>query len=446
MAATATALARLLPLLLLMLPPPLREHLSESQHRRPAQTGRADADAEALILHPIVLVPGASCPNIEARLTEAYRPSVPRCGRMKGKGWFGLWENASDVLAHDYLDCFKEQMSLVYDPAINDYRNVPGVETRVPNFGSATGFADKKPQHPEWCLAVIREALESVGYRDGDTLFGAPYDLRHAPPVPGQQSEVFSAYFEQTARLMEEASRKNHGRKVIVFGHSYGGMVALEFVRSTPPAWRRKHVKHLLLVAPTLPEGFMGALSNLVSGTDMLYVPGASPLSLRPTWRSFETALANLPSRAVFGRRPLVVTARRNYSADDVEDLLAAIGYAGGVEPFRRRALPKTWSFRPPMVPVTCINGVGNRTPRQLVFWEGDFDADPEVVYGDGDGTINSISMLAFDEEMRRDPGQETQFKSVKLHGAQHSNIVTLPWALTRVMQEIDEANRIPSS
>jgi len=27
-------------------------------------------------------------------------------------------------------------MSLVYDPAINDYRNLPGVETRVPNFGS----------------------------------------------------------------------------------------------------------------------------------------------------------------------------------------------------------------------------------------------------------------------------------------------------------------------
>jgi lysophospholipase-3 len=133
----ATPLARLLPLLLL-LPPPLREYLSASKHG-------AKQDAATGVLHPIVLFPGASCPYVEARLTEAYRPSVPRCGAMTGKPWFGLWENASDIPAHDYIECFKEQMSLVYDPAVNDYRNPPGVQTRIPNFGSASGFSDKKP-------------------------------------------------------------------------------------------------------------------------------------------------------------------------------------------------------------------------------------------------------------------------------------------------------------
>jgi lysophospholipase-3 len=67
---------------------------------------------------------------------------------MKGKGWFELWKNASDLVAHDYVDCFLEQMRLVYDPAINDYQNMPGVETRVPNFGSARGFRNKDPLHP----------------------------------------------------------------------------------------------------------------------------------------------------------------------------------------------------------------------------------------------------------------------------------------------------------
>nr|CAB3448669.1 unnamed protein product [Digitaria exilis] len=43
---------------------------------------------------------------------------------MKGKGWFELWVNAADVLPHGYVECFKEQMSLVFDPAINDYRNL----------------------------------------------------------------------------------------------------------------------------------------------------------------------------------------------------------------------------------------------------------------------------------------------------------------------------------
>jgi lysophospholipase-3 len=94
-------------------------------------------------------------------------------------------------------------------------------------------------------------------------------------------------------------------------------------------------------------------------------------------WRSFESAIVNFPSPAVFRDRPLVVTAQRNYSAHDVEDLLAAIGFSAGVEPFRRRAVPKMSYFQAPMVLTTCINGVGIDTPEQLVYWDGNFDAEP---------------------------------------------------------------------
>ncbi|RCV10654.1 hypothetical protein SETIT_2G126400v2 [Setaria italica] len=72
----------LLPLLLLLLPPPLREYFSASH--RPKDAGFSGE------LHPVVLVPGQSCSDLEARLTEAYKPSAPRCGAMKGNGWFGL--------------------------------------------------------------------------------------------------------------------------------------------------------------------------------------------------------------------------------------------------------------------------------------------------------------------------------------------------------------------
>ncbi|XP_062189813.1 lecithin-cholesterol acyltransferase-like 1 [Phragmites australis] len=441
MACTPTPLVRLLPLLLLLLlPSPVREYLSAASNRRP----KDDVAAAAAALHPIVLVPGVSCSELEARLTEAYRPSVPRCGAMKGKGWFGLWANCSDLPAHDYVRCFQEQMSLVYDPDANDYRNLPGVETRVPNFGSTTGF-QRNPVHTDWCLEILRHELERIGYRDGDTLFGAPYDLRHAPPVPGQPSQVYSRYFRQLMALVENASKKRrqHNKKVILFGHSFGGMVALEFVRGTPMAWRDKYIKHLVLVAPIPAAGFVQPVEYFISGTDMLYVPTATPLSMRPMWRSFESAIANFPSPAVFGRRPIVITKQRNYSAHDMEDLLAAVGFARGVEPFKKRELPRMRYFQAPMVPTTCINGVGSETAEQLVYWESDFDGPPEVVYGDGDNSINLISMLAFDEEMRQQPGQKRQFKSIKLHGAQHGSIVTDEWALKRVVQEILEANQI---
>ena len=137
----APVLGFLSALLLLLLPAPLRYHFS-LVHRQPADGGTARG------LHPIVLVPGVTCPDLEARLTEAYEPSTPRCGRMRGKGWFGLWTNHTWALDADTTACFEEQMRLVYDPALGDFRNRPGVATRVPNFGSARGFGSKYPPHP----------------------------------------------------------------------------------------------------------------------------------------------------------------------------------------------------------------------------------------------------------------------------------------------------------
>ncbi|KAL6611307.1 hypothetical protein ACP70R_039235 [Stipagrostis hirtigluma subsp. patula] len=433
----STPYLRLLPLLLLLLPHPLiREYLS---------TNLLPKDVGVDALHPIVLLPGVSCSNLEARLTEAYRPSTPHCGAMKGKGWFGLWENSSSLLAHNYVHCFKEQMSLVYDPTVNDYRNRPGVETRVPNFGSAQGFHEKNPLHPEWCLTKLRDALERIGYRDGETLFGAPYDMRYVPPLPGQPSEFYSRYFKQLMVLIENVSRKKQREKVILFGHSFGGMVALEFVRNTPLAWRSRYIKHLILAAPVLSQGFIEPLKNLVSGPDMLYVPTATAMSLRAMWRSFETAIMFLPSREVFRHKPLVITKKRNYTTYDMEEILKAIGFSGGVQAFKRRALPNMLYFQAPMVPVTCINGVGNRTPQQLIYWDSNFSASPEFVYGDGDGKINLISMLVFDEKMSQDPEQKKQYKSIKLHKAKHDTVITDECALKRVIQEILGANRISS-
>ncbi|XP_066399096.1 lecithin-cholesterol acyltransferase-like 1 [Miscanthus floridulus] len=295
---------------------------------------------------------------------------------MKGKGWSEMWKNASDLVAHDYVQCSLEQMRLVYDPAANDYRNLPGVQTRVPNFGCS--------------------------------------------------------YISQLRALVEAASKKHHGRKAIILAHSYGGMVPLEFVRNAPLSWRRRYVKHLILVAPTLSVGFLQQATALATGPgQMIYVPAADG-PLRTLWRSLETAIADLPSPEVFGHDELiVVTKQRNYSAYDMEDFLAAIGFRDGVEPFRRRMVPKMRYFQ---VPMTCINGVGNRTPRQLVFWEGDYDASPEIVYGDGDGFVNLVSILAFDREMRGQPGQNKQFKSVKIDKAPHSGLVTDEWAVKQVM------------
>jgi len=293
-------------------------------------------------------------------------------------------------------------------------------------------------------MGELRSALERLGYREGQTLFGAPYDPRYAPPMPGQASRFYSRYFRQLARLIEDASERNSGRPAIVLGHSFGGVVALEFVRNAPLPWRDSFVKHLITVAPTWSGGgYVRALTAFATGpVGLLFVPAAPQLAMRSMWRTFETAVATLPSPAVFGRRPLVITRNRNYSAYDIADLLVAVGSADAVRPFRERELPKMEFFEAPMVPLTYITGVGIPTPEQLIYRDDDFDRQPEVVYGDGDDTINVASMLAFEEKVGMQPGQKERFKSIKFAGIRHSSLATDERALSVIMNEIVEANR----
>lgn len=91
-------------------------------------------------LHPLILIPGNGGNQLEARLTAGYRPSSLYCNRWnpvvkKKEGWFRLWFDPSVLLA-PFTKCFAERMMLYYDPDLDDYRNAPGVETRVPHFGS----------------------------------------------------------------------------------------------------------------------------------------------------------------------------------------------------------------------------------------------------------------------------------------------------------------------
>ncbi|XP_039778309.1 lecithin-cholesterol acyltransferase-like 1 [Panicum virgatum] len=159
-------------------------------------------------------------------------------------------------------------------------------------------------------------------------------------------------------------------------------------------------------------------------------------------WRTFETAIVNLPSPEVFGRRPLLVTRSKNYSAYDIADLLVAISSANGDKPFRERELAKMGYFKAPMVPMTHMYGMGVPTEEQLVYREGDFDIPPEMVYGDGDGTINLKNMLAFEEKVGKQPGQRELFKSIRVTKVPHSELVIHQRALKKIMCEIVELNR----
>jgi lysophospholipase-3 len=102
----------------------------------------AHGEATTSGLHPVILLPGLSCSQFDARLTDEYEPPTPGCGVTKqGRGWFRLWENYTAVQADpSLLQCYQDQIRLVYDRAAGDYRNAPGVDTRIVSFGTTRSF------------------------------------------------------------------------------------------------------------------------------------------------------------------------------------------------------------------------------------------------------------------------------------------------------------------
>ena len=98
-------------------------------------------------------------------------------------------------------------------------------------------------------MGRLVEALERIGYIDGESLFGAPYDLRHAPAAPELPNREFSMFRRSLTALVDHASRSNGGKPVILVSHSQGGLLALEFLNRSPLAWRRRLVKHFFMAS-----------------------------------------------------------------------------------------------------------------------------------------------------------------------------------------------------
>ncbi|THU50917.1 hypothetical protein C4D60_Mb06t25430 [Musa balbisiana] len=395
-------------------------------------------------LHPLILVPGLSGNQLDARLTEDYRPPLPALQAPQAAGWFRIWMDRSLLLDSAAQRCFAHQLSLFYDPDADDFRNVPGVDTRVPFFGSTEGlrFLDPDRKDSSICMDTLVKSLEEIGYQDNLNLFGAPYDFRYSLAGEGHPSKVATQYLQHLRELVEQASKMNGDKPVIILTHSYGGLLTLHLLNRNPSWWRRKFIKHFIAVSAPW-GGIVAEMFTFTSG-DTIGMPSVDPLIIREQFRRTESNLWLLPSPKTFGDRPLVVTRDRNYSATNMAEFLQAIGFQEGVKPYVSRILPLLEEMAAPGVPVTCIIGVGVDTPETFLYnGEGKFDEPPEVVSGDGDGLVNLASLLALESEWSDAPEQE--LKVIKIPNATHAGILTQEFAVTEIIRRVLDVNSVPA-
>ncbi|KAJ6321035.1 hypothetical protein OIU78_016267 [Salix suchowensis] len=314
-------------------------------------------------------VPGNGGNQLEARLTRGYKPSSLFCHwypivKQKG-GWFRLWFDAGVLLA-PFTQCFADRMTLFYDKDLDDYRNAPGVETRVLHFGSTQSLLYLDPN--------LKRA----------TAYMAPLVESFRRNWIWHPSKVGSKFLQDLKDLVEKASRNNGGKPVILVSHSLGGLFVLQLLNKNPLSWRRKYIKHFVAISAPW-GGTVEEMTTFASGYT-LGVPFVDPLLVREEQRTSESNSWLLPTAKVFGERKLVITPNATYSAHEITQFLNDIGFSRGVYPYTTRILPLTEQLIAPEVPITCMVGSGVRTPETLFYGENGFDEQPDVVYGDGDG------------------------------------------------------------
>ena len=83
------------------------------------------------VKYPVLLVPGLSASEIEARL-DKNTTTHSYCA--KKSDWFTIWLNPSLLIPYA-IDCWVDNFKLVYNDEAKKTENTPGVETRVPGFG-----------------------------------------------------------------------------------------------------------------------------------------------------------------------------------------------------------------------------------------------------------------------------------------------------------------------
>ncbi len=135
--------------------------------------------------------------------------------------------------------------------------------------------------------------------------------------------------------------------------------------------------------------------------------------------RSATSTAFLMPTDQFWGPEEVILsTPNRNYTVNDYEDLFNDVGFPTGYQ-YRKNTEKLTYDLVPPHVETHCLYGVGLKTPESFYYKkQKDFpDAQPSVIYGDGDGTVNLRSMLAY----RRWVGKQQHpiyFKEIP--GAEH--------------------------
>ncbi|VDD96086.1 unnamed protein product [Enterobius vermicularis] len=359
-------------------------------------------------------VPGDGGSRIEANLTGKPYVVHYTCSK-KTKNYFDLWLNL-ECFIPIALDCWADNMRLVFNLTDGSTSNMPGVDIRIPGFGSTESieWLDKSKTSIGRYFTDIVKALVSLGYRRGKDIVGAPFDWRKAP-------NELTNYYEALRKLIERTYRYNGNKRVVVIGHSMGNPVLFYLNRTL--AWKDKFIHSHISISGAW-GGSMQIFRLFASGYNMnLYRVILPPSKLRDMQRSFTSSAFLFPSYNVWNKSEVIGgSVFKNYTLGNVEEFFHDINYTNGYKQYQLTGF-LLGNLDPPKVTVHCIYGYDVDTPERFFWAKGYFpDYQPSTIYGDGDGTVNRRSLEACAKWMGNNGDKNVTLYPIQ--GADHMGIM----------------------
>ena len=380
---------------------------------------------------PIIIIPGIGGSQIDAKLDLK---SVKHDYCDKKSDWFTIWVNPREMLPLA-RNCWVDNLKMEYNESSGKMQDKFGVNFRVPGFGNTTTIEWLDPATEllgAYFSPFVRYFVKKYGYERGIDLRAAPYDFRKDPSLA-------SEYMMSLKNLIEETYANNGNKAVLLISHSMGAPYTLHFLHTVSSEWKSKYIK----AWTTLSGAFAGAIKPV-----MAYISGDSfgiprvldkPSVLREFQRTLPGLAFLLPDSRFWNRTndTLVTTPSRTYNVDQMEELLNDTGYTTAVKIFK--AVPKAWNPVPPNVKMFCFHGHDVKTPSKLKYTKKNFtEEDPDIEYGDGDGTVNLRSL----EACKRWFGKQKQKITYKtFEKAEHTAILRNINLLTSMDDVLEELN-----
>ena len=279
------------------------------------------ATASTSSLPPVIIVPGTAGSQLQAKLNK---PTTKHwyCDKTT-KEWYTLWLSVPSLLP-PLVNCWVDNILLLFDNTTKQYSNNLGVHTRTPGWGSTDSIEYLDPALKVGDSSYFHDlvqALVAVGLQRNVSVRASPYDFRLAPT-----SAYDGTWKDLMQKLVEDTFQTNgNKRRVVLLSHSMGCLYTLWFLNQMDDTWKAKYIAAWYPTSGVWAGAGSGVV-QMVSG-DSSWIPGVHGSTVRQEQRSYESSLILLPTQTVWGKDyPLVTTSQRNYSSHEYGELFAASG------------------------------------------------------------------------------------------------------------------------